>query len=306
MDTRFLETFLVAADNGSIAEAARRLNVTAAAAAKRIRALENEIGAVLVIRSGRTIRPTEAGFAIVERARRFLSEARDFKSIAAADRPSGQLHLGAFQSALTGLLPDILALMQETYPQIDVHITRGTSAQLYRRMLGGDDLDAVIMARPPFAIPKSFDWKLLREEPLIVLTKTHAPSRKAHAILVSEPFIRLDRSGWEGRLIDSYLRKHGLRPHERFEIDSIEAISAMVDRGLGVALLPDWARPRPETLSLAKIPVPDRSFARRIGLMWPRASLRRRLVQAFLEQAEASRTEKDIRKPRASAGMASQ
>ena len=46
----------MAVDNGSIAEAARRLNLTAAGVAKRIRALESEIGAVLVTRSGRTIR----------------------------------------------------------------------------------------------------------------------------------------------------------------------------------------------------------------------------------------------------------
>jgi DNA-binding transcriptional LysR family regulator len=59
MDTRFVETFLTAVDNGSIAEAARRLNVTPAAAAKRIRALESEVGAVLVRRSGRTVKPTE-------------------------------------------------------------------------------------------------------------------------------------------------------------------------------------------------------------------------------------------------------
>ena len=74
MDTRFLESFVLAVDNGSIAEAARRLNLTAAAVAKRIHALENEIGAALVTRSGRTIRPTEAGAAIVQRARRFLAE----------------------------------------------------------------------------------------------------------------------------------------------------------------------------------------------------------------------------------------
>src|SRR3954462_1267392 len=141
MDTRFLETFLMVVDNGSIAEAARRLNLTPAAVAKRIRALECEIGTVLITRSGRTIRPTEAGAAIVERARHFLAAARDFKSIAATDRPSGQLRLGAFQSALCGLLPDVLRLMEENYPQIDVHITRGTSSELYRRVLDADALD---------------------------------------------------------------------------------------------------------------------------------------------------------------------
>ncbi len=288
MDTRYVETFLLAVENGSIADAARRLNVTAAAAAKRIRALEGEVGTVLVRRSGRTIKPTEAGAALIERAKRFLSEARDFKSVAATDRPLGQLRLGAFQSALSGLLPDILALMEKAYPQIDVSIVRGTSAQLYRRLLDGDGLDAAIIAQPPFAVSKSYDWRLLRDEPLIVLTRAPAPSRKPHAILAAERFIRLERGSWEGRLVDGYLRKAGIRPRERFEIDSIDAIAVMVDRGLGVSLLPDWARPYPESLTLARIPVPDCSFSRRIGLIWPRASLRLRLVQAFLEQAIAA------------------
>jgi DNA-binding transcriptional LysR family regulator len=304
MDTRFIEAFLMAVDNGSIAEAARRLNLTAAGVAKRIHALESEIGAVLVTRSGRTIRPTEAGAAIVERARHFLADARDFKSIAAADLPSGQLRLGAFQSALCGLLPDVLALMEETYPQIDVHITRGTSAELYRRVLDADDLDAAIITQPPFAIPKRCDWRLLREESLIVLTRASAASRKPHAILASEPFVRLDRNTWSGRLVDGYLRKAGIQPRERFEINSFEAIAVMVDRGLGVSLLPDRAPPWPEGLSLAKLPVPDRSFINRIGLVWVRSSLRLRLVHAFLEQAAAARAQRPTQKnanPRARA-----
>jgi DNA-binding transcriptional LysR family regulator len=296
MDTRFLETFLLAVDSGSIAEAARRLNLTAAAIAKRIRALESEIGAVLVTRSGRTIRPTEAGAAIVERARHFLIEARDFKSIAATDRPSGQLRLGAFQSALSGLLPDILALMKEKYPQIDIHITSGISSELYRKVFDGDELDAAIIAEPPFALPKSCHWRLLREEPLVLLTRDPAPSRKPHAILASEPFIRLDRKLWPGRLVDSYLRKVGIQPREVFEIDGGAPIAVMVDRGLGVAILPDLAPPWPEGLSLAKLSLPDASsFARRIGVVWARASPRLRLVHAFLEQAAAARVQRPAR-----------
>ncbi len=215
---------------------------------------------------------------MVERARHFVIEARDFKSIAATGRPSGQLRLGTFQSALSGLLPDILALMKQKYPQIDVNITLGISADLYREVLDG----------PPFAIPKSCDWRLLREEPLIVLTRAPAPSRKPHAILASEPFIRLHRRLWPGRLVDGYLRKAGIRPRELYEIDLPEAIAVMVDRGLGVSLLPDWAPPWPEGLSLAKLPLPDaRPYARRIGVVWARASPRLRLVYAFLEQAVA-------------------
>jgi DNA-binding transcriptional LysR family regulator len=302
MDTRFVETFLMAVDNGSIAEAARRLNLTPAAVAKRIRILESEIGTVLFTRSGRTSRPSEAGMAIVERARRFLVEVRDFKSVAATDQPMGELRVGAFQSALSGMLPDILALMKDKYPDIQVRITRGISAELYRKVLD-DDLDTAIIAQPSFAIPKSCDWRLLREEPLILLTRAPAPSRKVHAILASEPFIRLDRNLWPGRLVDGYLRQAGIRPREFFEMDGAEAIAVMVDRGLGVSLMPDWAPPWPEGLSLAKLPVPDASsFARRIGLVWVRASLRLRLVHAFLEQAMAARAQGARRKAANSRG----
>jgi len=287
MDTRFLETFLLAIDNGSIAEAARRLNLTAAAVAKRIRALENDIGAPLVRRSGRTIRPTRAGMAIIEHAKRFLAQARDFKSLAATDHPSGELRLGAFQSALTGLLPDILKSIGKKYPQIEVHIMRGTHEQLYGKVIEGE-LDAAIIVLPPFAIPKGFDWRLLREEPLTVLASSSVASRDAHAILASEPFIRLTRNSWTGRLVDLYLRKAGIEPLERIEIGGVEAITVMVDRGLGVSLLPDWAPPWPEGLSLVKLSVPDASFTRRIGLIWARASLRLPLVHALLEEAVAA------------------
>jgi DNA-binding transcriptional LysR family regulator len=295
MDTRFLETFLIAVDSGSIAEAARRLNLTAAAVAKRIRTLESEIGAALITRSGRTIKPTESGTAIIEHARHFVVEARNFKSIATTDRPAGQLRLGAFLSAQSGLLPDMLASMQEKYPKIDVYITLGNSAEMYRKVHDGDGLDAAIIAQPPFAISKSCEWRLLREEPLIVLTRAPAASRRPHTLLASEPFIRLDRNIWPGRLVDSYLRKHKIRPRERFEINDVTAIAVMVDRGLGVSLLPDYAPPWPEGLSLAKLPVADPSFTRRVGLVWRRASPRLRLVHAFLEQAGAARMQSPVR-----------
>jgi DNA-binding transcriptional LysR family regulator len=180
--------------------------------------------------------------------------------------------------------------MEKAYPRIDIHITRGTSAELYRKVLDGDDLDAAIITQPPFAIPKSCDWRMLRQERLIVLTRAPATGRKPHAILASEPFIRLDRNLWPGRLVEAYLRKAGIQPKERFEINSFEAIAIMVDRGLGVSLLPESAPPWPEGLSLAKLPAPDRSFVNCIGLIWAKASLRLRLVHAFLEQAAATRT----------------
>jgi DNA-binding transcriptional LysR family regulator len=286
MDTRFLETFLAVVENGSIAEAARRLNLTAAAVAQRIQALENEIGVDLLFRSGRTVRPTEAGTSILGRTRHFLFEVRDLKSIAAQDTPAGEFRLGVIQTVLSGLLPGILCLLIEKYPQIAVSISRQTAAELYAKVLEGE-LDAAILPEPSFAIPKTCDWRLLRREPLIVLAPASESRRDPHPILASRPFIRQNRNTWAGRLIDAYLRNVRIRPRERFELDGFEPIAIMVDRGLGVSLVHDWAPPWPEGLSLVKIPVPANSFDRRIGVLWMRATVRIHLVRAFLETANA-------------------
>jgi DNA-binding transcriptional LysR family regulator len=285
MDTRFLESLVTVAECGSMAEAARRLNITPAGVAQRIRALENEIGARLVFRSGRAVRPTEAAVAILDRVRGLLGDVRDLKAVAASGELAGELRLGLIQTTVSGLFPAILIPFTKTYPQIEVRIFRDTSAGLYPKVLSGE-IDVALTSEPPFAIPKTCEWHVLREEPFVVLTPASLRTRDAHAVLAEEPFIRLDRGVFAGQLIDAYLRKAGIRPQERYELDGLELIAVMVDRGLGVSLLPDWAPPWPEGLSLHKLPLPDRSFKRRTGLLWSRTSLRVRLIHALLEQAQ--------------------
>jgi DNA-binding transcriptional LysR family regulator len=287
MDTRFLESFISVIENGSMAEAARQLNLTSAAIALRIRILEAEIGTRLLIRSGRSVRPTEAGAAILSRARDVLNYVRDLKSIATADTVAGELRIGVVQTALSGLLPPVLTAMERDYPAIAVQIKRSGSAELYPQVLSGD-LDAAIIAKPPFAIPKTCNWYLLRTERLVLLTLASLPKRNPRVILSSEPFIRQDRKSWAGRLIDGYLRRARIRPHERFELDSYESIAVMVGNGRGVALVHDWAPPWPEGLSLRKIPVAADRFNREIGILWMRSSPRDRLVRAFLEARESA------------------
>jgi DNA-binding transcriptional LysR family regulator len=284
MDSRFLESLVLVIDTGSISETARRLNLTAAGVAQRIHALESDIGTRLVVRSGHRMKPTEAGIAVLPRARDVLANIRDLKGAALHDQTSGQLRLGATGSSTSGLLPKILKLLAKRYPQIEVYIVSANGGELYQRMLDGD-LDAAIIPQPSFAIPKVYDWRVMREEPLIVVAPAGTQGRDPHALLASEPFIRPRRDSWVGRMVEGYLRHARIRPHDRFELDTLEAIAVMVDQGLGVALMHDWAPPWPEGLSLLKLPLPRNKFGRRLGLLWNRTSVRLRLVQAFLEVA---------------------
>ena len=249
-----------------------------------MRALEEEIGSRLIVRSGRTVTPTAAGLAIVERARNVLREISEFSTIATDETLAGKLRIGAVPTAITGLLPGIMVSLREAYPGVEIDIVPGRSNELYAMAVDGE-LDAAVIIQPYFAIPKTCAWQTLRAEPLIVLAPAAMAGVDAHTVLATEPFIRYDQSLWGGRQADNYLRQVRIRPHERFELVTLDAIAVLVDRGLGVSLVPDWSPPWPEGLSLAKLPLPGKPPTRHLGLLWGRASVRVRLVQAFLEQA---------------------
>ncbi|NUO75429.1 LysR family transcriptional regulator [Lysobacter sp. 5GHs7-4] len=284
METQFLHTFVTVVDQGSMAAAARVLGITPAAVAQQIRTLEREIGAPLIARVGRTVSVTEEGSRILQRTRELLRNVADLRSVANESGVSGELRLGACPTALAGMLPDVLARMVETFPQINVFIKPGYSADLYHAVEKGD-LDAAVVLQAPFPLPKTCEWQLLREEPLIVLAPQSMAGRDPHELLSTQPLIRYDRHQWGGRQADEYLRAANIVPRERFELNALNAIAVMVDRGLGVSLVPDWAKPWPEGLKLVRIALPDASATRRIGIVWSRSSVRVRLVTVFLQES---------------------
>lgn len=285
MDIRFLETFITIADCGSIAEAARRLNRTPAALAQRLRALEQELGHTLIRRSGRTVQPTAEGLAILDHARALVQGARDLQALAANGVPAGQLRLGATATSLTGLLPGIIARLSSDHPAIEYFVQPGSSVDLYHRVVEGQ-LDAAIIVKPQFSIPKSTDWLTIRDEPLIFIASETAPPLDPHVLIRQSRFIRYDRNQWGGHIVDKYLRDNGLQVQEWLELDALDAIAALVDRGLGVAIVPDWAPPWPDGLRLRKTLLTE-GEARHTGVIWRRSGARHPAVNAFVQACKA-------------------
>ncbi len=284
MDIRFLETFITIADCGSIAEAARRLNRTPAALAQRLRALEQELGHTLVLRAGRTVQPTAEGQAILDHARALVQGARDLQALAANGMPAGQLRLGATATSLTGLLPSIITQLATDHPMIEYFVQPGSSVDLYHRVVAGQ-LDAAIIVKPQFSIPKSTDWLTIRDEPLVFISSEDAPDLDPHALLAQSRFIRYDRNQWGGQIVDKYIREHGLEVQEWLELDALDAIAALVDRGLGVAIVPDWAPPWPANIKLRKQLLPG-GEARETGVIWQRSGARHPAASAFVRACQ--------------------
>ncbi len=280
MDSRFLETLALVVELESIAEAARRLDLTSATVAQRVKALEAEVGTRLVMRAGRTTKATVAGRRVVTHAHAVLREVRDLMSAASGtELPAGPLRLGATPTAMMGTVPAVLKKWVKRYPTIEVYIEPANTTLLHDRVMRGE-LDAAILVQPSFDFPKTVSWRALRKEPLVLVTPAAMKVKSVLATIAAEPFIRYDRNVVGGRLADDYLRKHGVKPHVRFELDGIENISKLVAEGLGVSVLPDWEDGR-SNRAVKKWPLPPPYPVRTVGLMWLRSGVRSPLAVAF-------------------------
>ena len=126
---------------------------------------------------------------------------------------------------------------------------------------------------------------MLREEPFVVLAPSGMKVPSAHAVLARESFIRLDRNVYAGQLIDDISAS--------LAYDQGNFTNSMGSSRLQLWSLGDWACPcfltgrrrGRKDYRFRSIRSRHRSFKRRTGLLWKRASLRARLISAFAEQA---------------------
>lgn len=280
-----MQSFVAVVEAGSFAEAARRLDLTSAAIAARIKALELDLGVALVKRSGRSVKPTESGVRILEGTRAVIRNIRDLRAMAVDGGQTGELRIGCFVSALTNVLPPILKRLYGIYPDASIFVTPGASIDLCRKVANGE-LDAAIVVEPQFAVPKNCTWQAFMEEPLVVVAPRALRNEEAHHLLATQPFIRYDRTIYGGQLADRYLRDHQIRPKQRLEIDGILAIASLVHEGLGVSLIPDWSSMW-TSLNIARIPLPGRAPVRRNGLVWNAQGHHARMAADIYNEARA-------------------
>jgi DNA-binding transcriptional LysR family regulator len=144
-----LKTLAAVAHHGSFSRAALALGLTQPAISMQIRQLEEALGAPVLVRTGRQVRPSPAGEILLAHAERALRELDG-----AADRlhalrgvVAGRVRLGTSEAVLNYLLPPILARLCRRHPALDVRLVTGTARQISEAVIA-DELDLGIVALP--------------------------------------------------------------------------------------------------------------------------------------------------------------
>lgn len=245
LDANRLRVLVEIAHAGSIAAAAQRLSFTPPALSQQLTKLEREVGCVLVERGRAGATLTEAGTVLLEHGERVLGELRDAEAAvrSVAGEPTRRLSLGAFASAGKVLLPGTLAAFGNEHPHVRLSLSDIEPPGGYDLVTAGD-LDLLLTHRYP-GVPLPRTGGLHRErvlvDPLLVVAPTGHPitdREPSLADLAHEEWI-CGAPGIHNRVsLDTAAAAAGVRLEVAYETRDYEVALALIEAGVGVALIP--------------------------------------------------------------------
>ncbi|RCW68571.1 LysR family transcriptional regulator [Pseudorhodoferax soli] len=235
---RSLRAFLALHRCGTVVGAAEKVHLSQAAVSVQLKNMESELGVALFVRTKRSLDFTPAGHMLVPLAEQMVSIYEEMKALKAGRPVGGVLSLGVINSALGGVLPELLRDMTQRNPGLEVKVVAGISGELVAQVDRGT-LDMAIVTQPPKRFPTNLAVHHLYSEPFALLTPAEEPCDDiVRALHSSRPYIAFDRGTWAGQLIDEYRLKRGVMTRPGMELNSLDAIAGLVRRGLGTSIVP--------------------------------------------------------------------
>jgi DNA-binding transcriptional LysR family regulator len=242
MDIPTLETFLAVADSGSFSRAAEHLHLTQPAVSKRIAALESDLGMALFERVGRHVALTDAGQALLPRARGLLDELEDTRRALTnlSGRVAGRLRIGTSHHIGLHRLPSVLRAYTEDYPDVVLDLHFMDSEAACQAVLRGE-LELAIVTLPTDPPPRLDCQPVWQDVLQLVAARDHQLARIRRvtpAELADHPAILPGEGTFTRKLIDEAFAQVGYRPQVHLSTNYLETIKMMVSIGLGWSVLP--------------------------------------------------------------------
>ncbi|WP_431968642.1 transcriptional regulator CynR [Actinacidiphila sp. bgisy160] len=242
LELRHLRYLLAVAEHGNFTRAAEDLHISQPTLSQQIKQLERTLGVQLLDRTGRSVRPTDAGQAYLEHARRAL------RDLAAAERAvhdvqdlsRGHLRLAVTPTFTAYLVGPLVAELNARHPSITLTVTEAPQDRI-EAGLADDEIDLAIAFTAPRQ-PGIAATPLFTETLSLVTAAQQAPTHpqplpvkaldRQHLALLSSDFATRSH-------IDAYLTRHRAHPHIAVEANSIQALTEIVQHTRLATVLPE-------------------------------------------------------------------
>lgn len=299
MELHQLRYFCAVADTGTFSRAAEQSHVSQPSLSQQILKLEDELGARLFDRLGRTVRLTDVGKAFLPRARAVLRELEAARGDAVERKEAlgGLVTVGVIPTVAPYFLPPCLTAFSRKFPQVQLTVVEEITPVLLER-LRASSIDVAILALPVRG--NEFESvPLLRERLFAALPPKHKlASRRTLALkdLHAEPFLLLrDGHCFRDTAVAACDRAR-LHPRIVFESGQFSSLLSMVAAGMGVSIVPEMAVSKGARCRYVRIE--DEQAFRTIGAVILRGRSLTRAHHGFLEHLRTRARRRSKGQPR--------
>lgn len=263
MSLVLIRSLLAVSDHGAIGEAAAVLSLSQPALSRRIKLLEEEMGAPLVERSGRGIVLTEMGRLVVREGRVLVEKYEALKEDVARHLrlDAGIVRMGGGATAVSHVLPSVIAKFRRSHPLVRFDVREAGSREI-ELMVHSEVLDFGVVTIPV----NQHDLQvqpLLTDRIVLIAGRSHPfVKRKQIAAreLKGQNLVGFEAGSAIRHLIDSALRNAGVSVNVVMELRSISAIRRMVETTGSLAFVSELGARGAAVLSVTGIKV-DRQLA---------------------------------------------
>ena len=239
MDFDQLETFQEVARLSSFSRAAEKRFRTQPAISSQIRALEEEVGAKLLDRSGGKVSLTAPGKLFLKYVEDTLDARKSiFTAIAETERvPRGEIIVGANEGTCLHILPEVFAQFKKQYPDVAVNIKRADYAKILESVID-NSVDFGVVSLP--VTDNRLTVVLIHRDELVMIAPPSHPLAKLKSATVAEaakyPLV-LPKAGHTRDALEELFHERKLKPNYAMELDSSELLKRFVAADVGVGFI---------------------------------------------------------------------
>ncbi|HEY7889616.1 MAG TPA: LysR family transcriptional regulator [Steroidobacteraceae bacterium] len=236
---RQMRVFAAVARHLSFTRAAQELHLTQPAVSQQVGLLEEEVGMPLFEQIGRKIRLAPAGMELLRYATQITELLREAGETLAAMQglKRGVLKLGAVSTAKY-FAPTLLSAFTPAYPEVTIKFTVANREEIVR-LLGANELDLVIMGRPPRELDTTAEP--FARHPFVIIASLNHPLARRRRIplksLARESFLIREQGSGTRASMEHVFRERGVHFRASMEVSSNETIKQAVMAGMGLSFI---------------------------------------------------------------------
>ncbi|WEX75101.1 LysR family transcriptional regulator [Sinorhizobium numidicum] len=250
MELRQLSYFVAVAEELHFGRAAARLHIAQPALSNQVQALEKELGVQLLTRTTRRVALTRAGEVFHDRCIRILRDV-DLSTEATrsvAGKNVKKIKIGTIYPATIGVLPSFLARIARKYPEIQLHISSGSTNDIIRSIETGQINLGFI--RPVENIGALRFFSIAQERYLLAVEKQSALAAQSEIgidDLRDQKIISFSRANlsYTERYFAEKFEEHDLTKNIAYSCDDTFSLVSLVSAGLGIGFAPEWTQDLP-------------------------------------------------------------